>query len=353
MPAVAAIVASTSGAQVRVASMGRVKPVPEYDDSRTEGVVQLRVPPHSIEAEHALLGGLMLDNSAWDRAGDLLTDSDFYRYEHKAIYKAIGDLLSQTKPADVITVFERLQAQGKAEECGGVSYINALAHSVPSAANILRYAEIVRERAALRKLIEAADAIASLAFSDAADPRRVLEEACELVEGIQKHTIGQRADPFKIVDMAALSRDDDLEQEWPWEFYVPAGHPTVLASHGGLGKSTASAHIAVCVGMGAPCFGRPTMRTRVLYYSAEDPASLVLKRMRSVCRALGFPFSEVAEWVQVIDATDLAPVLFTERRIDGVRQGGHDVELRRARRVCAARGIRAGDRRQRFRRVRR
>jgi replicative DNA helicase len=132
---------------------------------RDDEVARLRVPPHSIEAEQSVLGGLLLDNSAWDRAGDLLTDSDFYRYEHKAIYKAVGDLVNHSKPADVITVFEQLQSHGKAEECGGIAYLNALAQSVPSAANLRRYAEIVRERAVLRKLIEASDEIATNAFN--------------------------------------------------------------------------------------------------------------------------------------------------------------------------------------------
>ena len=132
---------------------------------RDEEVARLRVPPHSIEAEQSVLGGLLLDNSAWDRAGDLLTDSDFYRYEHKVIYAAIGALINATKPADVITVFEQMQSLGKAEECGGIAYLNALAQSVPSAANLRRYAEIVRERAVLRKLIEASDEIATNAFN--------------------------------------------------------------------------------------------------------------------------------------------------------------------------------------------
>ena len=132
---------------------------------RDDEVARLRVPPHSIEAEQSVLGGLLLDNSAWDRAGDLLTDSDFYRYEHKAIYAAIGALVNASKPADVITVFEQLQSLGKAEECGGIAYLNALAQSVPSAANLRRYAEIVRERAILRKLIEASDEIATNAFN--------------------------------------------------------------------------------------------------------------------------------------------------------------------------------------------
>jgi replicative DNA helicase len=117
---------------------------------RDDEVARLRVPPHSIEAEQSVLGGLLLDNAAWDRAGDTLSEGDFYRYEHRLIYAAIGNLISASKPADVITVFEQLQSLGKSEDCGGLAYLNALAQSVPSAANLRRYAEIVRERAILR-----------------------------------------------------------------------------------------------------------------------------------------------------------------------------------------------------------
>jgi replicative DNA helicase len=141
-------------------------------------VARLRVPPQSIEAEQSVLGGLLLDNSAWDRAGDLLSDSDFYRYEHRLIYAAIGGLVNNSKPADVITVFEQLQSLGKAEECGGLVYLNALAQSVPSAANLRRYAEIVRERAILRKLIAASDDIATTAFNPQGRPvAQILDEA--------------------------------------------------------------------------------------------------------------------------------------------------------------------------------
>jgi replicative DNA helicase len=141
-------------------------------------VARLRVPPQSIEAEQSVLGGLLLDNSAWDRAADLLTDTDFYRYEHRLIYAAIGNMVNASRPADVITVFEQLQSLGKAEECGGLVYLNALAQSVPSAANLRRYAEIVRERAILRKLIAASDDIASTAFSPQGRPvAQILDEA--------------------------------------------------------------------------------------------------------------------------------------------------------------------------------
>ena len=100
-------------------------------------IAKLRVPPHSIEAESSVLGGLLLDNNAWDRVGDLLVESHFYRHEHQMIYTAIGALVNASKPADVITVFEHLQNQGKAQDMGGLSYLNNLAQSVPSAANWL------------------------------------------------------------------------------------------------------------------------------------------------------------------------------------------------------------------------
>ena len=143
-----------------------------------DDIARLRVPPHSIEAEQSVLGGLLLDNLAWDRAADLLTESDFYRYEHRQIYAAISSLVGGAKPADVVTVNEHLQSLGRADDCGGLVYLNALAQSVPSAANIRRYAEIVRERAVLRKLIGASDEIATQAFNPQGKPvTQILDEA--------------------------------------------------------------------------------------------------------------------------------------------------------------------------------
>ena len=141
-------------------------------------VARLRVPPHSVEAEQSVLGGLLIDNMAWDRAGDQVTESDFYRYEHREIFTAIAQIINASKPADVITVFEHLQSHGKAEGCGGLAYLNALAQSVPSAANLRRYAEIVRDRAILRKLISASDEIATNAFNPQGRPvSQILDEA--------------------------------------------------------------------------------------------------------------------------------------------------------------------------------
>src|SRR5271168_3660278 len=106
----------------------------------------LRVPPHSVEAEQSLLGGLLLDNKAWERIGDRVREEDFYRYDHRLIYQHIQRLIEANHPADVITVFDSLVSSGKADEVGGLAYLNDLAQSVPSAGNIARYAELVRER---------------------------------------------------------------------------------------------------------------------------------------------------------------------------------------------------------------
>ena len=141
-------------------------------------VDSLRIPPHSIEAEQSVLGGLLLDNSAWDKIADFVSPEDFYRYDHRLIFQHIARLISGSRPADVITVFESLSSANKAEEVGGLSYLNALAQNTPSAANIRRYAEIVRDRGILRKLISVSDEISGSAFNtQGKEVKQMLDEA--------------------------------------------------------------------------------------------------------------------------------------------------------------------------------
>ena len=141
-------------------------------------VDSLRIPPHSIEAEQSVLGGLLLDNSAWDKIADFVSPEDFYRYDHRLIFQHIARLSSSSRPADVITVFESLSSANKAEEIGGLSYLNALAQNTPSAANIRRYAEIVRDRGILRKLISVSDEISGSAFNpQGKEVKQMLDEA--------------------------------------------------------------------------------------------------------------------------------------------------------------------------------
>ncbi|WP_420477087.1 replicative DNA helicase [Noviherbaspirillum sp. ST9] len=141
-------------------------------------VEALRIPPHSIESEQSVLGGLLLDNAAWDRIADFITEDDFYRYDHRIIFQHIVKLINGSKPADVITVYEAMCTSGKAEEAGGLTYLNALAQNTPSAANIRRYGEIVRDRGVLRKLITVSDEISGQAFNpQGKEVKQLLDEA--------------------------------------------------------------------------------------------------------------------------------------------------------------------------------
>ena len=138
----------------------------------------LRIPPHSIEAEQSVLGGLLLDNAAFDKIADLVGEGDFYRDEHKRIYRQVRKLLERGKPVDVVTVAESLDAAGESGDTGGLAYLGELAANTPSAANIRRYAEIVRERAILRQLVTAGDEIAGSALNPLGrEPKQLLDEA--------------------------------------------------------------------------------------------------------------------------------------------------------------------------------
>ena len=149
--------------------------------SRAGGDLQvesLRIPPHSVEAEQSVLGGLLLSNPSWDRIGDTLGESDFYRADHRTLWRAIVRLIEDNKPADILTVAEALKQNGELEGVGGLPYLQSLANSTPSAANIRRYAEIVRERAIMRKLAEVGTAIAESAFTpQGREARQLLDEA--------------------------------------------------------------------------------------------------------------------------------------------------------------------------------
>ena len=152
--------------------------LPRQNPSHDAQVEALKIPPHSIEAEQSTLGGLLLENHAWDKIGDMLRDDDFYRADHRLIWKHISKLIERGRPADVITVYESLDADNKAEDAGGLSYLNALAQNTPSAANIRGYAQIVRDRSVLRKLLGATDAIAGAVYNrQGREVRQILDEA--------------------------------------------------------------------------------------------------------------------------------------------------------------------------------
>jgi replicative DNA helicase len=159
----------------------------------TAAVEALHVPPHSIEAEAAVLGGLMLAPEAWDRVADKITDRDFYRRDHQLIFRAIGELANKSMPCDAVTLGEWFDAQGIAELVGGSRYVIELANSTPSAANIAAYADIVREKAVLRALIDAGHEITGDAFKPEG------RNASELIEAAEQRV-------FRIAEAGARGR---------------------------------------------------------------------------------------------------------------------------------------------------
>lgn len=140
---------------------------------------QLSLPPHSVEAEQSLLGGLLIDNQAWDRVADLVNEHDFYRHEHKLIFVAVKKLLELLRPADVVTVFDQLKEQEEDAQSGGMNYLIDLAKNTPSSANIRRYAEIVRERSVMRQLAQVGTDIARNAFNPQGKSAADLLDAAE------------------------------------------------------------------------------------------------------------------------------------------------------------------------------
>ena len=228
---------------------------------RDRQLAQLRVPPHSVEAESSVLGGLLIDNGAWDRVGDVLSEGDFYRYEHKLIFQAVASLVNASRPADVVTVYEHLQSLGKAEEIGGLAYLNSLAQYVPSASNIRRYGEIVRERSILRKLVSASDEIATAAFSpqgkavdqilDEAEQKifNIGEEGSRMKQGFQ----GMDSLVVQLLDRVQEMADNPNDITGvPTGFYdldrmtsgMQAGDLIILAARPSMGKTSLAINIA-------------------------------------------------------------------------------------------------------------
>ncbi|MDE1711731.1 DnaB-like helicase N-terminal domain-containing protein, partial (plasmid) [Chromobacterium amazonense] len=149
----------------------------QYDNFDSE-MAAIRTPPHSVEAEQSVLGGLLLDNSAWDKIADVVTEADFYRHDHRLIYRHIARLVEMARPADVVTVAESLDKNAELTEVGGLAYLATLAQNTPSAANIRRYAEIVRERSIMRQLAQVGTEIADAAYSPMGrDAAQLLDEA--------------------------------------------------------------------------------------------------------------------------------------------------------------------------------
>ncbi|MBP9593062.1 MAG: replicative DNA helicase [Steroidobacteraceae bacterium] len=231
----------------------RVRAVPETD--------ALRVPPHSVEAEQAVLGGLLLDNSTWDAIADRLHAEDFYRRDHQQIFAAIAELSRRNEPSDAVTLAEFLAAKGQGEETGGLAYLAGLARDTPTAANIRAYADIVRERSLLRQLIRVSGEIAASAYeSEGRTAKELVDGAEQLVFAIAEQ--GRRTTsgfvPLREVLGATIDRLDMLHQSQGQLTGVSTGYADldrmtaglqpgdliIVAGRPSMGKTTLALNIA-------------------------------------------------------------------------------------------------------------
>jgi replicative DNA helicase len=244
-------------------SRRRIRPVAELDS--------LRVPPQSVEAEQAVLGGLLLDNSTWDSIADRLAAEDFYRRDHQLIFGAIAELSARSEPSDAVTLAEYLAAKGLADETGGLAYLAGLARDTPTAANVRAYADIVRERSLLRRLIRVSGEVAASAYdSEGRSAADLVSEAERRVLEIAE--LGRRSGPgfVPLHDVLgdAIDRLDMLQQNQGQLTGVSSGYHdldrmtaglqpgdlVIVAGRPSMGKTTLALNIAenAAIGAGAP-----------------------------------------------------------------------------------------------------
>lgn len=253
----------------------------------------VKVPPHSIEAEQSVLGGLMLDNRAWDQIADRIREVDFYRHDHRLMYRIMSKLSGQNKPLDVLTVAESLREINELDNAGGEVYLFELANNTPSAANISAYADIVRERSVLRQLIGVANEIAESAFNPQG------RSSTELLDVAERHVFaiteqGARVGgPVNVKEFLArtMEKIDTLFHSKNAITGIPTGYHDLDEMTSGLQDSD------LIIIAGRPSMGKTTFamniaehvviksQTPVLVFSMEMPGeSLVMRLLSSLCR---------------------------------------------------------------------
>jgi replicative DNA helicase len=251
----------------------------------------LREPPHSIEAEQAVLGGLMLDRVAWDAVGDVVIADHFYRPDHKLIFESIASLSGEAQPCDPVTVSEHLQRLGKLADVGGLAYLGSLTRDTPGAANARAYAEIVKERAMLRELVSAGSEIASSVWNEEGQPARELVENAEkrifaIAEGSARgkgYVSARQALPALIDVIDDLYNNPNKPRGLPTGFIdfdsktggLRGGDLLVVAGRPSMGKTTLAINIAEHAAL------KDGVRASVAIFSLEMPAEQLLTRMLS------------------------------------------------------------------------
>jgi replicative DNA helicase len=251
----------------------------------------LRTPPHSEEAEQAVLGGLMLDKAAWDQVGDVIVPDHFFRPDHKLIFESIASLAGEAQPTDPVTVSEHLQRLGKLNDAGGLAYLGTLTRDTPGAANARAYAEIVKERALLRELVTAGGEIAGSVWEEEGESARDLVERAErrifaIAEGSSRgkgYVSAKQALPALIDQIDDLYNNPNKPRGLPTGFIdfdnktggLRGGDLLIIAGRPSMGKSTLAINMAEHAAL------KDGVRASVAIFSLEMPADQILTRMLS------------------------------------------------------------------------
>ena len=226
---------------------------------------RLKLPPQSIEAEQSVLGGLMIDNGAWDQVAEILSEEDFYRRDHRLIFSAIVHLAEAGDPFDAVTVSEWLGNRNELERVGGLSYLGTLSKNTPTAANIKAYAEIVRERSILRQLARVATEIGNTAYSpEGRDSTELLDNAEKLVFQIAEQGSRGKESYSKIKDLLvkAVDRIDTLfHQDEPY-----TGIPTGYTKFDDLTSGLQSSDLIIIAGR--PSMGKTSFAMNIAEHAA-------------------------------------------------------------------------------------
>ncbi|MCP3686845.1 MAG: replicative DNA helicase [Gammaproteobacteria bacterium] len=256
----------------------------------SQRVDELKVPPHSLEAEQSVIGGLMLDNQAWDTIADIINEQDFYRHDHALIFRAINALADESQPYDVVTVSEWLGARSELDSIGGLAYLSILANDTPTAANVKAYANIVREYSILRSLIQIGNEISASAYNaDGKPSKELLDEAERKVFMIAEQGAGNREGFAAINNLLtkAVQRVEEMYQSGEALTGISSGFSNfddktaglqksdliIVAGRPSMGKTSFAMNLAENAAMGT--------ENAVAVFSMEMPGEQLALRMMS------------------------------------------------------------------------
>jgi len=261
----------------------------QSSDNGTDGE-NLKIPPNSLEAEQSILGGLMLDNTAWDKIADIIVKSDFYRKDHRIIFDGISNLIEASEACDVVTLSEYLENKGELETAGGLEYIASLANETPGAANAISYAKILRERSVLRSLISAGNQISGNAYlNDGRGASELVDEAERLVFDIAEKGARGRAgfehlkdvlpDTIDRIELLSKSEGDITGVATGYKEFdkltagLQSGDLVIIAGRPSMGKTTLAVNIAENAAIGS--------KVPTAIFSMEMPKEQLAFRMIS------------------------------------------------------------------------